>query len=198
MPELPISRRRALLAGALLLVVLLFGSRLLSRGGSAAPPPSLLPPQTISTAPAPPARVVVDVVGAVRRPGLYRLAQGDRVADAVARAGGATRKADLSLVNLAALVSDGEQVVVPRRGSLAAGAGAAGSAGASGLPTGPVHLNSATIEQLDALPGVGPVTAQRIVDYRQKHGAFSSVDELDAISGIGPARLDQLRDLVAP
>ena len=198
-PELPISRRRALLAGALLLVVLLFGSRLLSRGGSAAPPPSLLPPPAISTTPAPPARVVVDVVGAVRRPGLYRLAQGDRVADAVARAGGATRKADLSLVNLAALVSDGEQVVVPRRGSLAAGAaGAAGSAGASGVPTGPVHLNSATIEQLDALPGVGPVTAQKIVDYRQKHGAFSSVDELDAISGIGPARLDQLRDLVAP
>ena len=139
------------------------------------------------------------VVGAVRHPGLYRLAQGDRVADAVARAGGATRKAELSLVNLAALVSDGEQVAIPRRGSVVA-AGAAGAAGASGtaVPIGPVHLNSATIEQLDALPGVGPVTAQKIVDYRQKHGAFSSVDELDAISGIGPARLDQLRDLVAP
>jgi competence protein ComEA len=65
-------------------------------------------------------------------------------------------------------------------------------------PTGPVHLNSATVEQLDALPGVGPVTAQKILDYRQKHGAFTSVDELDAVSGIGPARLDQLRDLVAP
>ena len=120
------------------------------------------------------------------------------MADAVARAGGATRKADLSLVNLAALVSDGEQVAVPRRGSAAVGVGAGGAAGAAGVPTGPVHLNSATIEQLDALPGVGPVTAQKIVDYRQKHGAFSSVDELDAISGIGPARLDQLRDLVAP
>jgi competence protein ComEA len=197
-PELPISRRRALLAGALLLAVLLLGSRLLSRGGSAAPPPSLLPPPAVSTTTVP-ARVVVHVVGAVRRPGLYRLAQGDRVADAVGRAGGATRKADLSLVNLAALVSDGEQVVVPRRGAVVAGAGASGAgAGASGVPTGPVHLNSATIEQLDALPGVGPVTAQKIVDYRQKHGAFSSVDELDAISGIGPARLEQLRDLVAP
>jgi len=123
------------------------------------------------------------------------------VADAVARAGGSTRKADLSLVNLAALVSDGEQVVVPRRGAGAAAGAAAGGAGASsaaGVPTGPVHLNSATVEQLDTLPGVGPVTAQKIVDYRQKHGAFTSVDELDAVSGIGPARLDQLRDLVAP
>ena len=196
MPELPISRRRALVAAGILLAVLLVGSRLLSHGGSAAAPPPPLPPPT--TVAASPARVVVHVVGAVHRPGLYRLAQGDRVADAVARAGGATRKADLSLVNLAALVSDGEQIAVPRRGSAAIGAGAGGAAGAAGVPMGPVHLNSATIEQLDALPGVGPVTAQKIVDYRQKHGAFSSVDELDAISGIGPARLDQLRDLVAP
>jgi competence protein ComEA len=198
-PELPISRRRALLAGAALLAVLLFGSRLLSHGGSAAPPPPAFPPPTFATTTAPPARAVVHVVGAVRRPGLYRLGQGSRVADAVARAGGATRKADLSLVNLAALVSDGEQVVVPRRGSaVAAGGASAGASGPSGIPTGPVHLNGATVDQLDALPGVGPVTAQKIVDYRQKHGAFTSVDELDAVSGIGPARLDQLRDLVAP
>ena len=88
-------------------------------------------------------------------------------------------------------------MIVPRRG--AAGAPAAGgSTGGAASATGPVHLNSATVEQLDTLPGVGPVTAQKIVDYRTKHGAFSSVDELDAISGIGPARLDQLRDLVAP
>ena len=198
MPELPISRRRALLAGAALLAVLLFGSRVLSHGGSAAPPPSTLPPPVFSTTTTTPARVVVDVVGAVRRPGLYRLAQGARVADAVARAGGSTRKADLSLVNLAALVSDGEQVVVPRRGAGVAAGAAAGAAGASGIPTGPVHLNSATVEQLDALPGVGPVTAQKILDYRQEHGAFSSVDELDAIPGIGPKRLADLRELVAP
>ena len=193
-PELPISRRRALLVACVLLAVLLLGGRLLSRGGSAAPPPPpILPPTTSTT----PSRVVVHVVGAVRRAGLYRLAQGDRVADAVARAGGATRKADLSLVNLAALVSDGEQVVVPRRGAVV-GAGAGAAAGGAGVPTGPVHLNSATVEQLDTLPGVGPVTAQKIVDYRQKHGAFTSVDELDAVPGIGPARLDELRDLVAP
>jgi competence protein ComEA len=193
-PELPISRRRALVVAFVLVAVLVGGSRLVSRGGTAATtPPPILPPATVSTTPA---RVVVHVVGAVRHPGLYRLSQGARVADAVARAGGASRKADLSLVNLAALVSDGEQVVVPRRGAAVA-AGAGGAAGA-GMSAGPVHLNSATVEQLDTLPGVGPVTAQKIVDYRQKHGAFTSVDELDAVPGIGPARLDELRDLVAP
>ena len=94
------------------------------------------------------------------------------------------------------------RIVVPRRGAAVGAAGGAGGAatgsGAGGAPTGPVHLNSATAEQLDALPGVGPVTAQKILDYRQKHGAFSSVDELDAVPGIGPARLNELRDLVAP
>ena len=194
-PDLPISRTRALLVAGVLLAVLLLGGRLLSRGGSAAPPPPpILPPTTSTTS----SRVVVHVVGAVRRAGLYRLSQGDRVADAVARAGGATRKADLSLLNLAALVSDGEQVVVPRRGAVVGGGTAGTGVGAGGVATGPVHLNSATVEQLDTLPGVGPVTAQKIVDYRQKHGAFTSVDELDAVPGIGPARLDELRDLVAP
>jgi competence protein ComEA len=141
--------------------------------------------------------VVVDIVGAVRRPGLYRLTQGARIADAVSRAGGATPKADLALINLAAPLADGEQVVVPRRGAgaLAAPAGA----GFAGAPSGgPVHLSTATLEQLDSLPGIGPVTAQKILDYRQQHGAFTSVDELDAVPGIGPARLDQLKDLVAP
>jgi len=197
-PELPISRRQALALAGVLLVVLFLGGRLLSHGGHAAAVPAPIVPASPATTTTS-TRVVVDVVGAVRRPGLYRLGQGDRVADAVARAGGATRKADLSLVNLASLVSDGEQIVVPRRGAaVGAAGGAATGSGAGGASTGPVHLNSATAEQLDALPGVGPVTAQKILDYRQKHGAFSSVDELDAVPGIGPARLDELRDLVAP
>jgi competence protein ComEA len=111
----------------------------------------------------------------------------------VARAGGATRRADLSLINLAAPLADGTQVVVPVK----APAGGTATGGAT-APAGPVHLNIATLEQLDTLPGVGPVTAQKILDYRQKHGAFSSLEELDAIPGIGPARIEQLRDVAAP
>ncbi len=191
MPPIELSRRRALVVAALLLVALLLAGRLLLHAGTprAAPRPLLLP----TAAPAAPQLLVVDVVGAVRRPGLLRLSKGSRIADAVARAGGATRRADLAQVNLAAPVADGEQVVVPARG----GAGPAGTAAPT--PTaGPVHLSTATAEQLDALPGIGPVTAQKILDYRAQHGAFSSVEELDAISGIGPARIDQLRGLVAP
>ncbi len=145
-------------------------------------------------APRPAARatqLVVDVAGAVRAPGLHRVAPGARVADAVAAAGGATGKADLTLLNLAAPLADGEQVVVPARGAAAA-AGAAASTAA------PLDLNTATAEQLDALPGIGPATAQKIIDYRQAHGPFRSIDELDAVPGIGPARIDQLKGLVIP
>jgi competence protein ComEA len=196
-PELPFSptRKQLLLVAACAIVVLFLGSKLF--GGSesqAGLAPPAAPPAETATAGA--AQVVVDVVGAVRSPGLYRLAQGARIADAVARAGGASAKADLALINLAAPLADGQQVVVPRRGAAPAAAPAA--AGGTAAPAGPVHLNTATLEQLDTLPGVGPVTAQKILDYRQKHGSFSSVDELDAVPGIGPARMDQLKDLVAP
>lgn len=192
MPELSVSRTHALAGAAVLLVVLLLAGRFLLGAGAATSSEAevALDTEAIRAAPTPP--VVVHVVGAVQQPGLYRLARGKRVADAVARAGGATAKAELALINLAALVSDGQQIVVPAR----APPGAAHAAGDA--PGGPVHLNSATIEQLDALPGVGPVTAQKIVDYREKHGAFGSVRELDAIPGIGPARLEQLTELVAP
>jgi len=201
-PELPfeLSRRRLLVAAGCLALLLFVGSKLLARPQTSAAlaPPAAAPTETAAAAPT---AVVVDVVGAVRRPGLYRLRQGARIADAVSRAGGATPKADLALINLAAPLADGEQVVVPRRGTAALGApaGAAGAGSAGGAPSGgPVHVSTATLEQLDSLPGIGPVTAQKILDYRQKHGAFTSVDELDAVPGIGPARLDQLKDLVAP
>ncbi|MDX6468326.1 MAG: competence protein ComEA, partial [Gaiellaceae bacterium] len=146
-------------------------------------------------APAAAARpVVVDVVGAVRRPGLVRLREGSRVADAIAHAGGLAHGAERVGVNFAAPVSDGQQVLVPQHGAAAVGAGA----GAASSSSGPVSLSSATAEQLDALPGVGPVTAEKIVAYRQQHGAFRSVDELDAISGIGSSRIADLRGLVVP
>jgi competence protein ComEA len=136
---------------------------------------------------------VVDVAGAVRRAGLYRLPQGSRIADAIARAGGATRHADTNLVNLAAPLADGEQVLVPARGAAGAADG-----GGEPSPTAPLDLNTASAEQLDALPGVGPATAQKIIDYRQAHGPFRSVAELEAVPGIGPSKLAQLKGLVIP
>jgi len=140
--------------------------------------------------------IVVDVVGAVRRPGLYRLARGARVADAVARAGGLTRRAERTAVNFAAPVADGQQVLVAARGAAAPVSGTGAPSAAA--PSAPVSLSTATAEQLDTLPGVGPVTAQKIVTYRQEHGPFTAVAQLDAIPGIGPARLDELNGLVVP
>jgi competence protein ComEA len=195
MDAFQITRSRALLAAGLLIAALFVGGRFFVGSGTAKveqPPPAAGEIEA-----APPTRLVVHVVGAVRRPGLYRLDHGSRIADAVRRAGGATRRADLSLVNLAAQVSDGTQVVVPARVPVEAAPAAGGGESSVGA-AGPVHLNTATLEQLDALPGIGPVTAQKIIDYREQHGAFSSIDDLDAIPGIGPARLEQLREQVAP
>jgi competence protein ComEA len=200
MAEFLLQRRRQLLLAAVALVFLLLGARFILPAGTATPAAPLPPPPGLGTgAASPSARVVVDVVGAIRQPGLYRLSSGSRIADAIARAGGATRKAALAQVNLAAPLADGEQVVVPLRGAAAAAAPpAAGPDGGIGAPAAPVQLSTATLDQLDTLPGVGPSTAQKILDYRTKHGAFSSVDELDAVPGIGPKRLEQLRDLVVP
>ena len=192
MPEIPFDRRRVLAVGLVVLLVLVVAAKVLLRPPRPAVPPPVRVAAPVGQASAP--RLFVNVVGAVRRPGLYTLKDGSRVADAVIRAGGPTPKAQIELLNLAARIADGEQIVVPRRGLANPGAAASGG----GAAAGPVHLNSATLEQLDSLPGVGPVTAQKILDYRQQHGAFGSVDELDAIAGIGPARLEQLRGLVAP
>jgi competence protein ComEA len=142
-------------------------------------------------------RAVVHVAGAVHRPGVYRLPGGARVQDAVRRAGGAARGADLGGVNLAAPVADGQQIVVPRRATAAAGSAAAPAATAAG-PGPPVSLNSATLEQLDTLEGVGPATAQKILDWRRDHGGFRSVEDLGQVPGIGPKRLAVLRERVQP
>jgi competence protein ComEA len=141
---------------------------------------------------------LVHVAGAVRHPGVYRLHDGDRVKDAVERAGGARTGADVNAINLAAKVADGQQVVVPRRGAAAPAVGDAGAGeGAVGAATQPpVSLNSATAAQLDTLDGVGPATAQKILDYRREHGGFRSIDDLGEVPGIGPKRMAALRGKV--
>lgn len=196
MPEYLLQRRRLLLAVAASLALVLLLGRLALGAGTTTPAAPLPPPPAgeVSGSGAPSSRVVVDVVGAVRRPGLYRLPQRARIADAVTRAGGSTAKADLAQVNLAAPLADGEQIVVPRRGDSTPSSAST----AAGSSSAPIQLSTATLAELDSLPGVGPVTAQKILAYRQEHGAFHSVDELDAVPGIGPKRLDQLRDLVVP
>jgi competence protein ComEA len=143
--------------------------------------------------PAAPTAVVVDVSGAVRHPGVYRLGAGARVLDAVRRAGPRGR-ADLAAVNLAARLTDGEQVIVPRRGR--AGTVPAAGSGDTASPPAPVSLNSGTLDQLETLDGIGPALAQRIIDYRTLHGGFRSLEELDQVSGIGPARLAALHGRV--
>ncbi|MDT4934740.1 MAG: competence protein ComEA, partial [Pseudonocardiales bacterium] len=150
------------------------------------------------------AAVVVDVAGRVRHPGVYRLPAGSRVNDALRAAGGALPGVQLSTLNLAAKLTDGQQIAVGLPGTASAGGappgvagGGFGSAGAPVAPSGPVNLNTASLEQLDALPGVGPVLAQHILDWRAAHGQFSSVDQLKDVSGIGPAKFAALRGLVS-
>jgi competence protein ComEA len=191
-----LSRRQLFGAAAAAVVVLLLVVRHLGGGGSAAP--AVTPVQPVAKPKAVASKLlVVDVAGAVRRPGLYRLRSGSRIGDAITAAGGPKPKAQLGAVNLAAPVADGEQVVVPGSGAAAA-VGAAGPSAAGSSPTAPLDLNTATLEQLESLPGIGPVTAQKILDYRQQHGAFHSVDELQGVPGIGPAHMAQLKGLVIP
>ncbi|HEY6729678.1 MAG TPA: ComEA family DNA-binding protein [Solirubrobacterales bacterium] len=136
--------------------------------------------------------LVVDVTGAVRDPGVYRMPAGSRVNDAVARAGGAAPGAQLEAINLAARLADGQQVVVPAR---LPGGAAALEAGAA---EGPISLGTATVEQLEEIEGIGPVTAGAIVEFRDEHGGLSSVEQLDQVSGIGPATMDSLRERLQP
>jgi competence protein ComEA len=138
--------------------------------------------------------VVVDVAGAVRRPGVYRLPAGSRVTDAVQRAGGGSGNALLEGINLAARLGDGQQIVVPERTAAAAASGAS----ATSVEDAPISLGSATAEQLDTIEGIGPVTAEDIIGFRDRKGGLSSIEQLDQISGIGPATMEALRKRLQP
>lgn len=156
---------------------------------------------SISGSPAPSGVVVVDVAGKVRRPGVLTLPAGSRVTDAITRAGGPRAGVSLTSLNLARVLVDGEQILVgvaPVGGVAAPAAGGSGAAGSGAAGSdGPlVNLNTATLTELDGLPGVGPVTAQKILDWRDSHGAFSAVDELLEIDGIGEKTLAQLASRV--
>jgi competence protein ComEA len=189
------------------LLVLAIALRLHAHGGGGGG----APPATVSLAPTGDARAAVatpaapvrelwvDVAGAVRRPGLYKVPAGSRAAVALERAGGVSRRGDEAGVNLAAPLRDGQQVIVPQRGAGgAAAAGTSGSAAGAASASGPVSLGQATEAQLESLDGIGPALAGRILEYRQQHGGFRSLDELKEVSGIGDKRFEALRRSLVP
>ena len=194
MPEL--SRSQVLVYGAVAVALLLVGARAIrGEGGAessyaagASSPSGSAGSFTLSGQAS---DVVVDVTGAVAHPGVYRMPAGSRVDDAVKRAGGPTAGAELEAVNLAARLADGQQVVVPERG-------AASAAAAATAEEGPISLGTATVEQLDTIDGIGPVTARDIVEFREQHGGLASVEQLDQVSGIGPATMEALRARLQP
>jgi competence protein ComEA len=209
--EWPASLQLAVVLGVVAAVALLSYAGLSER--ESAPPELSMPrasspPEPVPAGPtssAAPESALVHAAGAVTRPGVYELPSGSRVDDVLSAAGGATADADLDRLNLAAVVNDGERIWVPRRGevepppvSAAAGAGTARPEGnGPGAETsGPLDLNTATSEELDTLPGVGPATAEAIIAHREANGPFTSVDQLIDVRGIGEAKLAQLRDLV--
>jgi len=194
--------RQQLIAWAVVgLVVLLIGANYL-RGQLDSPSPAESTSVTVGLKEdrTTTAALKIHVVGAVVNPGLYEIGADSRVADAIAKAGGATPTADLTLINLAAKLADGQQLVVPEIGSASsAGAAPAGTGGAVSGANGaqqPVNINTATVDQLDSLDGIGPKTAQKIVDYREAHGGFKSIEELMEVPGIGSSKFEQLRSQV--
>jgi len=209
--------RPATAAGGAVLAVAVLVAVGLSFLGAASPAPKLTLPRAepgsapVDGAPAPapsgvpgpaasPVTVTVHVAGQVASPGVYAVPAGGRVADAVIAAGGTASEADVEQLNLAARLTDGERIYVPKKGEappvVATPAPASGGAKPGAAPIGPVDLNTATAEQLEALPGVGPATSKAILAYRSSRGRFRSVTELLEVPGIGPAKLESLRPLV--
>jgi competence protein ComEA len=197
MPDL--SRSQVVVYAAIALALLLVGARAIRGEGSAEPSFAAADTGGASSdsgsfsVSGQSGDLVVDVTGAVRRPGVYRMPAGSRVNDAVTRAGGPSSKAELEAVNLAARLADGQQVVVPERLPAVTATAAAATA-----EDGPISLGTATAEQLEEIDGIGPVTAGDIVDFRDQHGGLSSVDQLDQVPGIGPATMEALRERLQP
>lgn len=196
---LPWLRRSGWVYALIAVVLAVMAWRSMGDGGEQGAP---APAARVSRAPDLPKMTLVHVAGAVRTPGVYRVGGDSRVIQAVRIAGGPTRDADLSRLNLAAPVADGQQVVIPFRPRPGAGGGGGasgvGTSGAGGDAAGPVSLSSATAADLEALDGVGPALAARIIAWRDSHGGFSSVDALDEVPGIGPARMEALRPHLTP
>lgn len=193
MVDLPETTRRQLLLWSLIgIVIALVGGKYLLAGDEpGGVQADVAGAVTVGLQPKEETAIKVHVVGAVVKPGLYDLEPGDRTAEAIGAAGGPAPTADLSRINLAARVADGQQLVVPDINDV--NAGIPGEVQPEG---GPVNLNSATLDELTELDGVGPKTAQKIIDYREEHGGFSHIEELMDVPGIGPAKFDQVKDRI--
>jgi competence protein ComEA len=190
-----LSRSQLALYGAVAVLVLLLGARAIHAEGSGGEPAGSFSTGSGSfSLESGGSDVVVHVTGAVARPGVYRLPAGARVTDAVRRAGGARGGALLEAINLAARLADGQQVVVPKRGPGGAPLAAGGGSGEEG----PISLGTATATQLEGIDGIGPVTAAKILEFRDQQGGLASVDQLDQVSGIGPATMESLRSRLQP
>jgi|SRR5215211_5890529 len=208
-----LSRSQLIVYGAVAVVLLLVGARWIRSGDAQGKPAGEV---SYTDSPASSAStgdgsltvdteggidVVVDVAGAVSDPGVYRLPAGSRVEDALQRAGGATAQAQVESVNRAARLTDGQQIIIPDKAESAVGV-AAGSTAVGSAPTAestaPISVGTATVEELDTIEGIGPVTAQKIVEFRDQQGGLSSVDQLDEIDGIGPATMEALRSRLQP
>lgn len=195
MPEL--SRTQVAVYGAIAVALLFVGARAVrGEGGETTYDSYSTPEESSVSVEEGGSDVVVDVTGAVQKPGVYRMPAGSRVNDAVKRAGGETGKAALDSINLAARLADGQQVVVPEE--LSGGKAAVPTAGIGEAEDGPIGLSTATAAELDTIDGIGPVTAEDIIQFREEHGGLSSVDQLDQISGIGPATMEALRERLQP
>src|SRR3954464_673607 len=210
-----LSRSQLIVYGAVAVVLLLVGARWIRSGDAQGDPPGEVSYSDSSTGGGSTGDaggtlavdaqggtdVVVDVAGAVSDPGVYRLPAGARVNDAIHRAGGATARAEIDSINLAARLTDGQQIIIPDRakGPVGVSAGSAVAGSATGTdPTTPINIGTASVDDLDTIEGIGPVTAQKILEFRDQHGGVSSVDQLDQIDGIGPATMDALRSRLQP